>query len=215
MGSDPKRVTRVAVLISGRGSNLQALIEAAAEQRLGGEIAVVISNRADVLGLQRAGDAGIETLTISHKEFPSRDTFEAALVRELRARDIQLVCLAGFMRLLGPSFLDAFPEAILNIHPSLLPAFPGVDAQRQAWEHGVKVAGATVHFVTGELDGGPIVLQSAVPVRDDDTPETLAARILIEEHRIYPEAVRLVTLSGWRIEGRRFIAAPTAQAERT
>lgn len=173
----------------------------------------MISNRADALGLQRAADAGIDTLTIGHKDFPARDAFEAALVRELRARRIQLVCLAGFMRLLGPTFLDAFPDAILNIHPSLLPAFPGVDAQRQAWEHGVKVAGATVHFVTGELDGGPIVLQSAVPVRDDDTPETLAARILIEEHRIYPEAVRLVTLGGWRIEGRRFIAG-AAQPER-
>ena len=130
-------------------------------------------------------------------------------MRELRARDVSLVCLAGFMRLLGPTFLDAFPNRILNIHPSLLPSFPGVDAQRQAWAHGAKVAGATVHLVTGELDGGPIVRQSAVPVEDDDTPETLAARILVEEHRIYPEAVGLVLDGGWTIDGRRFRRAPS------
>lgn len=198
---------RIAVLISGRGSNLQALIDAAAERRLGAEIAVVISNRPDAPGLERAAVAGIETLTINHRDFDSREAFEAALVRALSGRGVTLVCLAGFMRLLGATFLDAFPGAILNIHPSLLPAFPGVDAPRQAWTHGVKVAGATVHLVTGELDGGPIVAQAAVPVRDDDTPETLAARILLEEHRIYPEAVRMVAQGGWRIDGRRFVRA--------
>ena len=196
---------RIAVLISGRGSNLQALIDAAADDRLGADIALVISNRPGAAGLERAAVAGIETLTIDHRTFASREAFEEALVRELKARGIALVCLAGFMRLLGAAFLDAFPGAILNIHPSLLPAFPGVDAQRQAWTHGVKLAGATVHFVTGELDGGPIVLQAAVPVRDDDTPETLAARILLEEHRIYPEAVRIVARGGWRLDGRRFL----------
>ena len=196
---------KIAVLISGRGSNLQALIDAAAENRLGAEIAIVISNRAGAAGLERAAAVGIETLTIGHRDFQSREAFEAVLVRELKARGVALVCLAGFMRLLGSTFLDAFPGAILNIHPSLLPAFPGVDAQRQAWEYGVKVAGATVHLVTGELDGGPIVVQAPVPVRDDDTPETLAARILIEEHRIYPEAVRIVAQGGWRIDGRRFV----------
>lgn len=196
---------RIAVLISGRGSNLQALIDAAAENRLAAEIAIVISNRAGAVGLERAAAAGLETLTISHRDFDSREAFEAVLVRELQARRVALVCLAGFMRLLGSTFLDAFPRAILNIHPSLLPAFPGVDAQRQAWEHGVKVAGATVHLVTGELDGGPIVVQAAVPVRDDDTPETLAARILLEEHRIYPEAVRIIAQGGWTIQGRRFV----------
>ncbi|HEY3886387.1 MAG TPA: phosphoribosylglycinamide formyltransferase, partial [Vicinamibacterales bacterium] len=162
-------------------------------------------NRADAAGLERAAAAGIETVTISHRDFDERARFEAALVRELRTRRIELVCLAGFMRLLGPTFLDAFPQAILNIHPSLLPAFPGVDAQRQAWEHGVKVAGATVHLVTGDLDGGPIVLQAPVPVRDDDTPDTLAARILLEEHRLYAEAVRIVAAGRWRIDGRRFV----------
>ena len=195
---------RIAVLISGRGTNLQALIDAVAGGRLQAEIAVVVSNRAEAQGLARAQAAGIETVTINHRAYPSRDAFEHVLVRELQSRNVALVCLAGFMRLLGQTFLDAFPNAIVNIHPSLLPAFPGVDAQRQAWEHGTKVAGATVHFVTGELDGGPIIRQAAVAVEDDDTPETLAARILDVEHRIYPEAVGLVLDRGWTIDGRRF-----------
>jgi phosphoribosylglycinamide formyltransferase 1 len=196
---------RIAVLISGRGSNLQALIDAIAERRLDAEIAVVISNKANAGGLERARAAGIETLVIDHKAFPSRDAFDVQIAAELSARGVRLVCLAGFMRLIGPPLLDAFPNGILNIHPSLLPAFPGVDAQRQAFEHGVKISGATVHLVTGELDGGPIVRQSAVPVRDDDTPDVLAARILIEEHQIYPEAAQIVLDGGWRIEGRRFV----------
>ncbi len=194
----------IAVLISGRGSNLQALIDAVADGRLGARIALVVSNRAEAAGLERARAAGIETLTIPHRDYPSRDAFEAVLVRELRARGIVLVCLAGFMRLLGATFLQAFPTAILNVHPSLLPAFPGIDAQRQAWEYGTKLAGATVHFVTGELDGGPIIRQAAVPILDGDTPETLAARILEQEHRMYPEAVADVLAGGWTIEGRRF-----------
>ncbi|HEX6463342.1 MAG TPA: phosphoribosylglycinamide formyltransferase, partial [Vicinamibacterales bacterium] len=187
-----------------RGSNLQALIDAIADGRLDAEIAVVVSNRANAQGLERARAAGLETMTIGHTEFPTRSAFEDALVHELRSRGVALVCLAGFMRLLGATFLDAFPNAILNIHPSLLPAFPGMDAQRQAWEHGTRIAGATVHFVTGELDGGPIVRQAAVPVLDTDTPDTLAARILEQEHRIYPEAVADVLARGWRLEGRRF-----------
>jgi phosphoribosylglycinamide formyltransferase-1 len=195
---------RIAVLISGRGSNLQALIDAVAQRRLDAEIAVVVSNRPGAYGLERAAAAGLATVTIDHRAYPSRDAFEEVLVRELRARDVALVCLAGFMRLLGRTFLDAFPDRILNIHPSLLPAFPGVDAQGQALAYGVKVAGATVHFVTGELDGGPIVRQSAIAVHDDDTPETLSARILEEEHRIYPEAVALVLGGGWTLDGRRF-----------
>lgn len=202
MGSDPGR--RIGVLISGRGSNLQALIDAVAEGRLRAEIAVVIANRADAAGLARARTAGIDTVIVPHQDFTSREAFEEVLVTQLRARGVALVCLAGFMRLLGPTFLEAFPNAILNIHPSLLPAFPGVDAQRQAWTYGTKVAGATVHLVTGELDGGPIVLQRAVTVEDEDTPETLAARILEVEHRIYPEAASLVLDAGWTIDGRRF-----------
>jgi phosphoribosylglycinamide formyltransferase-1 len=210
MGADTAR--RIAVLISGRGSNLQALIDAIADRRLRAEIAVVISNRADAAGLERARAAGLETLTISHRDYPSRETFEDALVREIRQHGATLVCLAGFMRLLGHTFLDAFPNAILNVHPSLLPAFPGVDAQRQAWEHGTKIAGATVHLVTGELDGGPIVCQAAVPVADADTPETLAARILVQEHRIYAEAVGILLDGGWTIQGRRFCrGAPAAR----
>jgi len=193
------------VLISGRGSNLQAMIDAIAEGRLDARISVVISNRAGAAGLDRARDAGIETLTISHRDFPSREDYDSVLVRELRSRGVGLVCLAGFMRLLSPVFVNAFPNAILNIHPALLPSFPGVDAQRQAWAHGVKISGATVHIVTCELDGGPIVLQRGVPVLDDDTPDSLAARILVEEHTAYPEAIRIVLDGGWRIEERRFV----------
>jgi phosphoribosylglycinamide formyltransferase-1 len=198
------------VLISGRGSNLGALIDAVQERRLSARIAIVISNRPAAAGLDRARAAGIETLIMEHRAYPSRDDYDAAIADTLRARLVSVVCLAGFMRLIGAPLLDAFPHAILNIHPSLLPAFPGVDAQRQALEHGVKVSGATVHLVTRELDGGPIVLQSVVPVRDDDTVDTLSARILIEEHRIYPEAVRLILAGGWRVEGRRFIGPPSA-----
>lgn len=196
---------RLGVLISGRGSNLQAIIDAIASGRLDAAIAIVISNRADAQGLERARKAGIETLHLNHKAYPSREAFDLAVVAELKKRDVALVCLAGFMRLLSAEFVKAFPNAILNIHPALLPAFPGLDAQRQAWAHGVKVSGATVHIVTTELDAGPIVLQAVVPVKDDDTAETLAARILSEEHRIYPEAIRIMLDGGWRVEGRRFI----------
>ncbi len=206
---DPE-LPRIGVLISGRGSNLQALIDAVLEGRLPARIAVVISNRANAPGLERARGAGIETLVLDHKGYPSRDDYDRQLAHELKARGVSLVCLAGFMRLIGAPLLDAFPNAILNIHPSLLPAFPGIDAQRQAFEYGVKLSGVTVHLVTKELDAGPIVLQSAVPVREDDTPDLLAARILIEEHRLYPEAVAIVLAGGWRLEGRRFVAPDRA-----
>ena len=196
---------RLGVLISGRGSNLQAIIDAIAERRLDAGIAVVISNRAEAAGLDRARDAGLETLYISHRAFAARDDFDRALVDALRARDVGLVCLAGFMRRVGQPMLDAFPNAVLNIHPSLLPAFPGVDAQRQALEHGVKVTGVTVHLVTPELDGGPIIVQRSVPVLDDDTVDSLSARILIEEHRAYPAAIKLVLDGAWRLEGRRLL----------
>jgi phosphoribosylglycinamide formyltransferase-1 len=195
----------IGVLISGRGSNLQALIDAAATGALGGEIAIVISNKRDAPGLDKARAAGIATLVLDHRAYPSRDAYDAALAAALRDRGVSLVCLAGFMRLIGPPLLDAFPHAILNVHPSLLPSFPGVDAPRQAIEHGVKVSGVTVHLVDKDLDAGPIVLQRTVPVHDDDTREALAARILVEEHRIYPEAIQLVLDGGWRIEGRRFV----------
>ena len=196
---------KIGVLISGRGSNLQAVIDSIAAGRLDAVIAVVISNRADAAGLERARAAGIETLYIDHKKYPSREAFDLAVVGELQQRDVSLVCLAGFMRLLSAAFVAAFPNRILNIHPSLLPAFPGLDGQRQAWEYGVKASGATVHIVTPELDAGPIVRQAVVLVRDDDTPDMLAARILVEEHRIYPEAIGIMLDGGWRVEGRRFV----------
>jgi phosphoribosylglycinamide formyltransferase-1 len=205
---------RLGVLISGRGSNLQALIDATCDGRLDATIAVVISNREDAAGLDRARRAGIEALLVPHRGWPSRDDYDRALVRELKAREVGLVCLAGYMRLVGAPFLDAYPDAILNIHPSLLPAFPGLDAQRQTIKHGAKVSGVTVHFVTSELDGGPIVLQRVVPVLDADTSDTLAARILVEEHRAYPEAVEMVLERSWRIEGRRFVRSAIAASGR-
>lgn len=195
----------IGVLISGRGSNLQALIDAQGAGELGGSIRVVISNRPGVAGLDRAQAAGIETVVLSHKDAPDRHSYDRQLIAELQRRGVNLVCLAGFMRRLGPAFCEAFPNAVLNIHPSLLPAFPGLHPHAQALAHGVKVSGATVHFVTPTLDDGPIVCQEAVPVRDDDTEESLAARILEVEHRIYPEAVRRVLSGRWRIEGRRVV----------
>jgi phosphoribosylglycinamide formyltransferase 1 len=193
------------VLISGRGSNLQAILDAIASGDLDASVRVVISNKAGAAGLERARAAGVEALTISHRDFPTREAYDAVLVEELRCRGVGLVCLAGFMRLLSPVFVAAFPNAILNVHPALLPSFPGVDAQGQAWTHGVKVSGVTVHLVNDDLDAGPIVVQRVVPVLDDDTPASLAARILLEEHKAYTEAIGVVLGVGWRVEGRRFL----------
>ena len=209
-----RRSRRLGILISGRGSNLQAIIDAVADGRLDATIAVVISNKASAPGLERARAAGIETVTLSHTDYDSREVFDRALVAELKARDVGLVCLAGFMRLLSAEFIAVFPNAILNIHPSLLPAFVGLDAQTQAWEYGVKVSGATVHIVTPELDNGPIVRQAVVVIKDDDTPESLVARILVAEHRIYPEAIAAVLDGGWRIEGRRFVETQGSSSAR-
>ena len=202
----PDPINRLGVLISGRGSNLQALIDAIAARRLNATIAVVISNRANAAGLDRARAAGIEAITLSHRAYATRDDYDRALVAELQARDVGLVCLAGFMRLVGAPLIAAFPNRILNIHPSLLPAFPGLDAQKQAIEHGVRVSGVTVHLVTAELDGGPIVVQRPVPVMPGDTAETLAARILEQEHVAYADAVQMMLDGGWRVDGRRFVA---------
>jgi phosphoribosylglycinamide formyltransferase 1 len=196
---------RLGVLVSGRGSNLQSIIDAIAAGDLHAMIAIVISNRVDAHGLTRARDAGIETAVLKPREYATRDAYDSAVADLLRSRGVDLVCLAGFMRLVGAPLLAAFPNRILNIHPSLLPAFPGLDAQRQAIEHGVRISGATVHFVTAELDGGPVILQTAVPVFDDDTAETLATRILVEEHKLYPEAIGIALEEGSRIEGRRFV----------
>jgi phosphoribosylglycinamide formyltransferase-1 len=201
---------RVGVLVSGRGSNLQALMAAAREQRLGGEVAVVISNVAEAPALDKARAAGVPALVCDHRGRP-REEHDRRVLRALQDHGVDLVCLAGYMRLLSSPFLAALPHRVVNVHPSLLPAFPGLDAQRQAWEHGVKVAGATVHLVEEALDAGPIVMQEPVEVRADDSPETLAARILAAEHRIYPRAVRLLLGGRWHLEGRRFV--PEAEPE--
>lgn len=201
---------RLGVLISGRGSNLQAIIDAIADGRLDAVIAVVIANRADAAGVARAAAAGIPTLVRDHRGFANRADYDRTLVADLRQHGVGLVCLAGFMRLLSPTFIEAFPNAVLNVHPSLLPAFPGVDAQAQALAHGVKVAGCTVHFVTPDLDAGPIIRQAAVAVHADDTAATLAARILVEEHRLYPAAIAAVLRGHWRLDGRRFVEGVSA-----
>jgi phosphoribosylglycinamide formyltransferase 1 len=195
---------RLGVLISGRGSNLQALLDAGEAGLYPGRVVLVISNVADAFGLERARRAGVPAVVQDHRG-RSREEHDAAMVEQLRAHEVDVVCLAGYMRLLSPVVLRAYPGRVLNVHPSLLPSFPGLDAQRQAWEHGVKISGATVHLVDEGLDTGPIVAQAAVPVMDGDTPQDLAGRILAAEHRLYPEAVRRV-LSG-RLEraGRRLL----------
>ena len=195
-------VGHVGVLISGRGSNLQALLDAQARDELGGRVAVVISNVPEAPGLERARRAGVPALVRDHRGKP-REEHDRAMLADLRAHDVELVCLAGYMRLVSGVLLEAFPNRVLNVHPSLLPAFPGLDAQRQAWEHGVKVSGATVHLVEAGLDCGPILLQEAVPVREQDTADDLSARILEAEHRIYPRAVRLMMEGRCRVDGRR------------
>jgi phosphoribosylglycinamide formyltransferase 1 len=197
-------VKKIGVLVSGRGSNLQALIDAARRGELGGAIAVVVSNVETARGLERARAAGIPAVFRDHRG-KRRESYDAEIVDILHAHQVDLVCLAGFMRLLSPVFVRAFPGRIVNIHPALLPSFPGLGAQRQAFEHGVKVSGATVHLVDEDLDCGPIVAQEAVGVLPADTPESLAARILEAEHRLYPRAVRLLLEGRCRVEGRRVI----------
>jgi len=179
------------VLISGSGTNLQAIIDAIERGELTAAIRVVVSNRSDAYGLTRARRYGLPAVVIPHKDFSSREAFEAELIRTLQDHNVELVVLAGFMRLLSPFFIRAFPQRIMNIHPALLPAFPGTHAQRQALERGVRISGATVHFVDEEMDHGPIITQAAVPVYPDDTEKGLSARILAQEHRIYPQAIQL------------------------
>ncbi len=193
---------RVGVLISGRGSNLQTLIQAAQAPDYPAEIAYVIANVADAKGLDHAERAGIPACVISHKDFADRAAFDAALDAALRKAKIEIVCLAGFMRLLGKKFTEDWRDRVLNIHPSLLPAFPGLDTHRKAIEAGVKISGCTVHLVRPELDDGPILIQAAVPVAEDDTPETLAARVLEVEHRCYPLALRLLAAGAIRVTGK-------------
>src|SRR5579862_2729608 len=197
---------RIGVLLSGRGSNFDALAESVAAGRIpNAEIAIVISNREDAPGIEKARARGIEARVIPSKGL-EREAYDKLVVAALRENNVELVCLAGYMRLLSPYFVAAFPNGILNIHPSLLPAFPGLESQRQALEHGAKFSGCTVHFVDENLDAGPIILQAVVPVEDRDTPATLAERILREEHRIYTEAVRMLHDVRCRIVARRVLA---------
>jgi phosphoribosylglycinamide formyltransferase 1 len=199
---------KLGVLLSGRGSNFVAIADAIADGSLEGcSIAVVLSNLADAGGLAIARERGIETMAISGKGIP-REEHEAKMIAALHEHGVDLVCLAGYMRILTPQFIRAFPNRILNIHPSLLPSFPGTHAQQQAFEYGAKIAGCTVHFVDEEVDHGVIVLQRSVTVEDTDTAETLAERILHEEHAAYPEALRRVLSGAYAVEGRRYIARP-------
>ena len=193
---------RVAVLLSGRGSNFLALHEAMSHGEVPARIVVVVTNKPKAAGAAKATELGIPAVAISRRGL-TREQHEERILEELRQHRAEWVCLAGYMRLLSPRFVAAFPHRILNIHPSLLPAFPGLDAQHQAWEHGVRVSGCTVHLVDEGLDSGPIVVQRAVPVAEGDDPEALAARILVEEHRAYPEALRRLLTTSWAVEGRR------------
>jgi phosphoribosylglycinamide formyltransferase-1 len=195
---------RLGILLSGRGSNFEAIADNVAAGRIDASIAVVISNRPEAKGLDAARARGINAVCIPSRGI-EREAYDRLVVAELKKNAVDLVCLAGFMRLLSAYFVREFPLRVLNIHPALLPSFAGLDAQHQAVEHGVKISGCTVHFVDENLDSGPILVQSAVPVHDDDTAETLAARILKEEHRIYSEAIRIVLSGHFRIEGRRVI----------
>ena len=196
---------RLGILLSGRGSNFEAIAGNVAAGNIPADIAIVISNRPEARGLDVARQRGLPAVCIPSKGL-DRSVYDAMLVEELHKHAVDLVCLAGYMRLLSAGFIREFPGRVLNIHPSLLPSFPGLDAQHQALEHGVRVSGCTVHFVDEYLDAGPIILQAAVPVLDDDTVETLSERILHEEHRIYSEAIRMVLSGNLRIEGRRVVS---------
>jgi len=197
-------VSRLGILISGRGSNFEAIADNVASGAIPAAIAVVISNRPEARGLEAARRRGLPAVSLPSRGL-DREVYDRMLIDELRKHEVDLVCLAGFMRLLSASFIRAFPQRILNIHPSLLPAFPGLDAQQQALVHGVKITGCTVHFVDEDLDAGPIILQRAVPVEDSDTVETLSARILTEEHRAYSEAIRIVLSGRYCLQGRRVL----------
>jgi phosphoribosylglycinamide formyltransferase-1 len=199
---------KVGVLISGRGSNLQALIDAVTAQDFPAEIALVISNVPDAYGLERARKADIPTLVIRHRDYPARESFDAALDSALREAGVELVCLAGFMRLLGGEFVRAWEGRIVNIHPSLLPAFKGLHVHEQALAAGVRISGCTVHYVIAELDSGPAIVQAAVPIVPGDTPDTLAARVLEAEHRIYPEALRLIAEGRVGLQNGRAVFTP-------
>jgi phosphoribosylglycinamide formyltransferase-1 len=207
----PRKRGRVAIFLSGRGSNFMAIHEAIAEGAIPAGIALVLSNKADAPGLLKAREWGLETVFLDPKLFASREDYDRAIIGEVERRRIDLICLAGYMKVLTPALCDAFKYRIVNIHPALLPAFPGLHVQQKAIDWGVRYSGCTVHFVAAEVDMGPIILQAAVPVMRDDTEDTLAARILVEEHKIYPEAVRLYFEGRLEVRGRRvFILEPGA-----
>lgn len=214
VGTHASRVVRLGVLASGRGSNLQAILDAIADHRLAATVAVVASDREKASALDRAQAAGIPTVVLSPRAFPNREAFDAQLVNVLRDSGVELVVLAGYLRIITPTLLHAFPHRVINIHPSLLPAFPGLHAQRQALEHGAKVAGCTVHFVDEQVDSGAIILQAAVPILEDDTEETLSQRILEQEHRLLPHALQLYAEGQLTIHGRRVSIAPNAHVMR-
>lgn len=205
----------VGVLISGRGSNMVSLARACADPEFPADIAVVISNEREASGLERAAELGLATEIVDHRLYPDRIAFEDALARQLLEHDVDLLCLAGFMRLVSARLLGHFPQRVLNIHPSLLPSFPGLHAHRQVLAHGVRVSGCTVHIVTEDMDAGPIVLQAAVPVHGSDNEDTLAARVLEQEHHIYPEAVRLFAEGRLRVVGRRVQIDPEQDSSET
>lgn len=194
---------KLGVLASGRGSNLQAIMDAATAGKINAAVAVVISDREDAFALERARTAGIPAVHVDPRRFPRREEYEKAILALLKEHGVALVCLAGYMKLVGKTLLEAYPNRIMNIHPALLPAFPGLHGQEQAWEYGVKYSGCTVHFVDEGLDTGPIILQAVVPVYEDDTADTLAARILEQEHRIYPEAVGFFAEGRLKVDGRK------------
>jgi len=196
-------MTKVAVLASGGGTNLQSIIDAAEAGTLGAEVALVISDKPEAFALERAKKHSIKTAVVTKKDYPSREAFDKRLIEILKENSIELVVLAGFMRIISKQLIDAFPMRIMNIHPSLLPAFPGLDVQQKAIDYGVKFSGCTVHFVDAGVDTGPIIIQAAVPVRDNDTDESLSKRILKEEHRIYPEAIRLFCQGRIEVNGRK------------
>jgi phosphoribosylglycinamide formyltransferase-1 len=208
-----RRQVPIGVLISGSGTNLQFIIDAIEAKELDAKIQVVLSNRADAYGLVRAKKHGISVEVLDHKRFPSREAFDQAVVDILRAREVELVVLAGFMRLLSPVFVGAYSNRIMNIHPALLPAFPGLHVQKKAVEHGVRFSGCTVHFVNEDCDEGPIIIQAVVPVFPEDTEESLASRILEQEHRIYPRAIQLYSEGRLRIEGRKVFVDGLAKEE--
>jgi phosphoribosylglycinamide formyltransferase-1 len=199
------RQVPIAVLLSGGGTNLQAIIDAVEAKRLDAKIQLVLSNKADAFGLVRAQNHGIPTEVLDHKAYPSRDAYDQAIVDRLRGRGVELVVLAGFMRLLSPVFIKAYSNRIMNIHPALLPSFPGLHVQKKAVEHGVRFSGCTVHFVNEECDEGPIIIQAVVPVFPDDTEEILAARILTQEHRLLPRAIQLYAEGRLHVSGRRVL----------